>query len=152
MSPRRRKPDRCTARGRIFLNNTKATEETTEPIDRSGEGALRLSHLEEAVTRSRSPETGYVGSFHVFGKDGCWGEEGHCHELPPRRKFDRRRASANPQKIVVTMPEHFAARLTDGGQEAVLSIVVGLPERARGGEAASDGVLRFERLSVVTYA
>jgi tyrosinase len=115
--------------GRIFLNNPQATEDT-----------------------SRSLETGYVGSFHVFGKDGCWGEEGHCHELPPHRKFDRRRASANPQKIVVTMPEGFAAGLTEGGQEAVFSIVVGLPERARRGDAASDGVLRFERLSVVTYA
>jgi hypothetical protein len=53
-------------KGRVFVNNAKADENTP---------------LNEAK--------GYVGSFHIFGHDGCWGDEGHC-EIPPRRIYDSR--------------------------------------------------------------
>lgn len=52
--------------GRVFLNNPKANENTS---------------LNEA--------NGYVGSYHIFGHDGCWGDKGHC-EIAPRRTYDSR--------------------------------------------------------------
>ena len=53
-------------KGRVFVNNPKANENTP---------------LNEA--------NGYVGSYHIFGHDGCWGDKDHC-EMPPRRTYDSR--------------------------------------------------------------
>ncbi|MDX6670766.1 MAG: hypothetical protein QOI91_1129 [Solirubrobacteraceae bacterium] len=54
--------------GRVFLDN-KAADETTPLV----------------------PESGYAGSFTVFGHNGCAGDEGHC-DVPegPRDPFDLR--------------------------------------------------------------
>ena len=55
-------------RARVFLDNPTADQGT--PLD---------------------PESGYVGSFTVFGHAGCFGEEGHCHPAwPTTDDFDRR--------------------------------------------------------------
>ena len=53
-------------KGIVFVNNPKANENTP---------------LNEA--------NGYVGSYHIFGHDGCWGDKDHC-EIPPRRTYDSR--------------------------------------------------------------
>ena len=30
-----------------------------------------------------------MGSYHIFGHDGCWGDKDHC-EIPARRTYDSR--------------------------------------------------------------
>jgi len=52
--------------GRVFLNNPNANENT-----------------------DLSLESGYAGSFYIFGHGGCYGDEGHC-EIKQRRTFDSR--------------------------------------------------------------
>ena len=53
---------------RVFLDNPKADGDTP-----------------------REPESGYAGSFVVFGHGGCYGDEGHCAPDDRRRdEFDRR--------------------------------------------------------------
>ena len=52
--------------GRVFLNNPAASENT--PMDVGN---------------------GYVGSYHIFGHGGCFGDSGHC-EVAPRRTYDSR--------------------------------------------------------------
>ena len=34
-------------------------------------------------------ENGYVGSYHIFGHGGCFGDSGHC-DVAPRRTYDSR--------------------------------------------------------------
>jgi hypothetical protein len=52
--------------GRVYVNNPNADENT--PMDE---------------------KSGYVGSYCIFGNDGCWGDKGHC-EAKLQRKYDSR--------------------------------------------------------------
>ena len=60
--------------GRVFLNNTKADENTP---------------LNEA--------SGYVGSYYIFGNDGCWGDIGHCDPKIQRSYDSRVHSHISPQ-------------------------------------------------------
>src|SRR4051812_1568725 len=53
--------------GRVFINNTKANENT-------------------AMTLGNS----FVGSYHIFGHGGCFGDVGHCDILKERLPYDYR--------------------------------------------------------------
>ncbi|HZI69827.1 MAG TPA: hypothetical protein VFD60_01580 [Nitrososphaeraceae archaeon] len=55
--------------GKVFVNNPDADKNT--PLDE---------------------KNGYVGSYHIFGNDGCWGDKGHC-EARVYRKYDSRKHS-----------------------------------------------------------
>lgn len=115
--------------GRIFVNNP---------------GADRETPLEEG--------SGYLGSFFVFGKVECWGEDDdHCAQ-PAGRKFDRRRSPNRYAKVRVRTPEGVLERLVaqaDG--DLTLNLVAVLPEPDEEQYSPAD-VLRFERLAIVTYA
>ena len=55
----------CSYEGRIFLNNTKATNQT-----------------------KRNSKSGYAGSFFVFGHGDCYGAPGHCGPPQLRLPYD----------------------------------------------------------------
>lgn len=113
--------------GRIFVGNPDAGPET--PLD-DGEG--------------------YLGSFHVFGKVDCWGdEETHCHEPEPR-KFDHRRPPNRYAKIRVRTRDGALrdAAAKAGSDALTLRILTILPG---GSDAKADDVLRFDRVSIVAY-
>ena len=115
--------------GRIFLGNAGADENTP-----------------------RDEDSGFLGSFFVFGKLECWGEEGHC-EPPERVAFDRRRDPTRWAKARVRVPEGRLARVLEGaGDEPKLSIVAVVPRRPDYDGFKPEDVLRFDRLSIVTYA
>jgi hypothetical protein len=57
---------------RIYLNNPAANEAT-----------------------GVAPETGYAGSFHIFGHGGCLGDPGHC-DVVTRRLYDPRPGHPSP--------------------------------------------------------
>lgn len=114
--------------GRLFLNNPEATEDT------------ELVH-----------EQGYLGSFFVFGKLECWGEEGHCDE-PERRKYDRRRNPTRFSKVRLTAPLEVVRRASSEAELLTLSIVVVLTQVDDYRESSPGDVLRFARLSIITYA
>ncbi len=115
--------------GRLFLNNPEADRETI-----------------------RDEDSGYLGSFFVFGKVQCWGEdEGHCDPASDRR-FDRRHPPGRHAKIRVTVPEGRLARLiARGAEQATISVVAVRTSDADASAAPSDGPLRFGRLSVIAY-
>jgi hypothetical protein len=118
----------------------------------SYEGRIFLNNAEADAETARDAAHGYLGSFFVFGKVECWGEEGHCDE-PDRREFDRRRNPTRYAKFRVKIPEGaLARRLEDAGDEVTLSVVAVLPEREEYKRFDPVDVLRFERLSIVTYA
>jgi hypothetical protein len=116
--------------GRIFVNRPDADRDT--PTD---------------------AENGYLGSYFVFGKEKCWGDdETHCAQ-PAGRKFDYRRSPTRDAKIRVRTPEGRLAELVAGaGDELTLNLVAVLPEGEGEPERSADDVLRFERLAIVTYA
>jgi hypothetical protein len=115
----------------------------------SYEGRVFLSNPEADESTERTEENGYLGAFHVFGKAGCWGEEGHCDEPPERRKFDRRRSPTRYAKVRLTLPENLREIVGKREGELTLSVVAAVPPGQKGETA--DEVLRFSRLSIITY-
>jgi hypothetical protein len=117
--------------GRIFLNRPEADRET--PLDH---------------------DAGYLGSFFVFGKVTCWGEDDdHCAVDPSTRKFDRRRNPTRYAKVRVRTPDGLVRRLAEqAGSDLRLNVVAVIPEREDYTQYRPEDVLRFDRLSIVTYA
>lgn len=115
--------------GRLFLNNPEATRDT-----------------------SRDEEHGYLGSFFVFGKVECWGEdEGHCQPASERR-FDRRRPPGRHGKIRVTLADgRFERLVARAGDQATISVVAVRPQDLGAASASAGAPLRFGRLSVIAY-
>lgn len=93
---------------------------------------------------------GYLGSFSVFGKVSCWGEdEGHCHPASGRR-FDRRHPPGRHSKVRVTVPvERFVealARVEPDG--AIISVVT---VQSGDDRDDADSPLRMSRMSIIAY-
>jgi hypothetical protein len=119
----------------------------------SYEGRVFLNAPDADAETALDPRSGYLGSFFIFGKVECWGEdEEHCAE-PARRRFDRRRSPTRWAKVRVRTPEGALSRLVkDAGDELTLHIVAVMPELADYSNYQPADVLRFERLSIITYA
>jgi hypothetical protein len=116
--------------GRVFLNRSDADRDT--PPD---------------------PEQGYLGSFSIFGKVDCWGEtDDHCAQ-PAGGRFDRRRSPTRFAKIRVRTPDGLVRRLAgEADGDMTLNVVAVLPAREDYKDYDPADVLRFDRLSIVTYA
>jgi hypothetical protein len=111
--------------GRVFLNRPDADRDT--PLD--------TGH-------------GYLGSFFVFGKGECWGDdEDHCAE-PTARPFDHRRPPNRYAKIRVRIRDGVLQQLAAGADGDLTLHVVPV---VAGDETPPGDVLRFDRLSIVTY-
>ena len=74
----------------------------------------------------RDAVNGYVGSFHVFGHGGCWGDVGHC-EVRERRAYDPR-----PAHPLTPMTKHVIASPSEKEIQAVG--LIPLPEGADGSD------------------
>lgn len=120
-------------------------------VDHSGdsyEGRVFLDNPDADPATPRELESGYAGSFNVFGHGPCFGDEGHC-EVPtgPIHPFDYRRPHPlNRQLMVVTITEALQHRIDAGATEVHVTVV---PTNGRD-EDLGD-VLLFKRLSLVTY-
>jgi hypothetical protein len=116
-----------TYEARIFLDNPRATEKT-----------------------AREPESGYAGSYTVFGHGGCFGGEGHC--APKDRysdEFDRRPPHPlSPQTVSVTITEALGRV---AGDQVRVHIVAVAPKGMADISGISD-VLPCKRVRLVTYA
>lgn len=112
----------------------------------SYEGLVYIGNPDADASTGKDPQSGYVGSFNVFGHGGCFGAEGHCDNTEPeRRRFDNRplaRSIRMKKRVSITEPLRRAAA---PGGEVQFSIV------ARTTDPDPDGVLDVRRLSVVTY-
>jgi hypothetical protein len=113
----------------------------------SYEGRMFLNRPDADRTTPLSEDEGYIGSFFVFGKVECWGDdEEHCAPATGR-KFDARRPPPRYAKVRVRTPEGVVRRLAErAAGDLSLHIVAVAPEA----EERPD-MLRFDRLSIVTY-
>jgi hypothetical protein len=89
----------------------------------------------------------YVGSFFIFGHNGCFGDVGHCDIPRERDPFDLRPAhQLEPALRVLTVTEVVRGLLERGLDEAKVTVT------AHTAGKASDAVLGFETVRLATYA
>lgn len=122
-------------------------------VDHSGssfEARVFLNNPEADERTPRKAESGYAGSFYIFGHGGCFGDAGHC-DVPsaPVDPFDRRppHPLTPQQKTVIVTDALKRLRSNQGGSFTVTVVPVPSDSPVR----AEDDILRFERISLVTY-
>jgi hypothetical protein len=130
-------------------------------VDHSGasyEGRVYLN-APEADRSSGREHPCYVGSFHIFGHGGCFGDLGHC-DVPtgPRDPFDLRPAhQLTPATKVVIITDGLGRLLLEpsgtgraGGSvrppEITVTVVAVVP-----GGSSNDAVLGFNEVRLLTY-
>jgi hypothetical protein len=120
---------------RVFLNNKSANEQT-----------------------ARSPETGYVGRFVVFGHGRCFGEQDHCEPaitLAPGQAIDPsggHQHPLTPQTKILTITEPLRRILRSRGKRLRTLTFVPIsktPRREQRGLA--PGLFKYARVSLRTY-
>jgi hypothetical protein len=112
--------------GRVFVNNPDAGPDT-EPSD----------------------DSGYAGSFYIFGHGGCYGDEGHC-DVRPRDPYDPRPPHELwPTRKVVIATEAIRRAVQAGSTMTitVVPIVTATSEQV----AADEELPKFELVSVISY-
>lgn len=111
---------------RVFVNNQRATAKT-----------------------ATTAQNGYAGTFHIFGHGGCFGDVGHCEVRGLPRPYDPRPAHPlTPARKVVIATEAIrkvAARSKEITVTVVPIVLAGTPK------CDYENVLKFEKISVVTY-
>jgi hypothetical protein len=118
-------------------------------VDHSGEsfvGHIYLNNPDADHRTELAEESGYAGSFTIFGHGGCFGEEGHCDlDNEGRSVYDRRPPHPlTGQTITVVVTD--ALKRIAGRNVTVTVVPVGLGRR----RAAAD-VLRTSRVRLLTY-
>jgi hypothetical protein len=89
----------------------------------------------------------YVGSFHVLGHGGCFGDVGHCDVPGERDPFDLRPPHAlEPAIRIVNVTDSLRALLDRGVEAAKVTAIAS----TRGRE--TNEVLSFDTVRLATYA
>lgn len=115
---------------RVFLNNPAANADT--PL---------------------TPDSGYAGTFHVFGHGGCFGDAGHC-EVNDRGKSPtdlRGLHPLTPMRKEITVTDALNRVLQSGDLKTVTLVPLAIG-RPVGGDPANEDVLRYGSLKLLTYA
>jgi tyrosinase len=114
----------------------------------SYEGRVYVNFAEaDAATGREHPS--YVGSFHIFGHGGCYGDTGHC-DVPsgPRDPFDLRPPhQLTPATKVVIATDGLKRIIAAADDKSAIGVTV--VAIAPGDE--SNEQLRFDELRLVTY-
>ena len=114
----------------------------------SYEGRVYLNDAEAGAQTGRDKPT-YVGSFHIFGHGGCFGDLGHC-DIPsgPRDPFDLRPPhQLTPVAKVVIVTEGLRRCLAEAQDKSRLTVTV---VAVVPGEAGNE-VLRFQEVRLLAY-
>ena len=95
---------------------------------------------------------GYAGSFFLFGKGGCFGDEGHCDPRGPLDRFDHRMFHGDGTSRTVDVTAAVRRELVAGNREVLVTVV---PELADSAGVQVDGDLdnpvQFTQMALVTY-
>jgi tyrosinase len=111
---------------RVFLNNPTANQMT-----------------------AMTDQTGFAGTFNIFGHGGCFGDVGHCDVRGPRRPYDPRPAHplTPARKVVIaTEPLRRALKKNNKVTVTVVPIVLSATEKCD-----LQKVLKYTNVSIVTY-
>jgi tyrosinase len=128
-------------------------------VDHSGlsyEARIFLNQPDADADTPREPaaETGYVGSFHIFGHGGCFGDVGHC-DVPsgPRHADDLRLPHPlTPDTKLVVITEALRRLRDEGAADVTITVVAHVYDPAGlplGRDMAEP--LLFDSVRLVTY-
>jgi hypothetical protein len=124
-------------------------------IDHSGPSFEARVFLDNPRADTDTPledENGYVGSFHIFGHGGCFGDPGHCDITERPHPFDRRPPhQLTPQTRLVVVTEAVKRLAQTAGDTVGVTVVPVVEPLPPGAPAPTGDVLRFSRLSLITY-
>jgi tyrosinase len=124
-------------------------------IDHSGPSFEAHVFLDNAKADGDTPledESGYVGSFHIFGHGGCFGDVGHCEITERPHPFDRRAPhQLTPQTRLIVVTEAIKRLAQTAGDEVAVTVVPVVEPPPAGAPKPAGDVLRFSRLSLITY-
>ncbi len=118
-------------------------------IDHSGPSYEARVFLDQRGVSHGADSThrAYVGSFFIFGHNGCFGDVGHCDIPRERDPFDLRPAHQLEPAIRILTVTDAVRGLLERELEAVKVTVT-----AHTAGKASDDVLAFETVRLATYA
>lgn len=120
-------------------------------IDHSGpsfQAHIFIDRPDADEQTARELEQGYVGSFTIFGHDGCFGDVGHCDvsKGPPKDPFDIRPPHPLTPLTKTVIATEAIKRVTD---ETFTLTVIPVVPTADGPERAD--VLQLEHVRLITY-
>ena len=95
---------------------------------------------------------GYAGSFFLFGKGGCFGEEGHCDPRAPLDRFDHRLFHPDSTTRSVDVTAAVRREIAAGSSEVAITVVPWLADSAGvhvGGDL--DNPVQFTHAALVSY-
>ena len=115
----------------------------------SYEGRVFLNNPKADLNTPRTLQSGYAGSFHIFGHGGCLGDPGHCEVKEHREKYDFRLPHPlTPTRIRVTVTKALR-EIAKAAKEASVTIV---PVITAANELCdTENVFRFEGMRFVSY-
>lgn len=122
-------------------------------VDHSGssfEARVFINHPAADETTPLNEESGYAGSFFIFGHGGCFGDIGHC-DIPqgPRDPFDRRLPhQLTPRKKTVIITDTLRRLCLAGDSNFTVTVV---PVESDSPIAGAADLVRFEQISLMTY-
>jgi hypothetical protein len=123
-----------------------------EGLDHSGssyEGRVFVNNPDADADTELTLDSGYAGSYYIFGHGGCFGDEGHC-DVKPRGPYDPRPLHALwPTRKVVIATEAIQ-RAVEAGPTMTVTVVPVVT--ATTDKVPEDEELpKFELISVVAY-
>jgi tyrosinase len=115
----------------------------------SFEARVFLNTPEANVDTELNLESGYAGSFVIFGHGGCFGDSGHC-EVPPeaRDPFDKRPPHGMAPLTKLVEITDALKRARGAGDTIDVTVVPVQPSRR---QARQADVLFFTGLRLLTY-
>ncbi len=125
-------------------------------VDQTGASYRAAVFFDNPGANQETPEDaehGFAGSFSIFGKGGCFGDEGHCIPRGPQHRFDRRPPHpALPTLKVVRVTDAVQALLARGMTQTTVTLVATLADTA-GVQIEGDfeHPIQFSQLGLVTY-
>jgi tyrosinase len=125
-------------------------------VDQTGASYRAAVFFDNPGANQDTPEDtehGFAGAFSIFGKGGCFGDEGHCIPRGPQHSFDRRAPHpALPTLKMVRVTEAVRGLVGRGLTEVAVTVVPKLADTAGVKiEGDFDHPLQFGQLGLVTY-
>jgi tyrosinase len=99
----------------------------------------------------RTAESGYVGSFAVFGHGGCFGDEGHCEVRGPATPFDRRPPHQLVPATRVLVATDAVRRSIGRGRTVHITAVAEVRSSPLADPGVSADVLVVDQVALHTY-
>ena len=115
----------------------------------SYEGRVYINNRDANQNTAKTSPNGYVGSFHIFGHGGLYGDVGHCEIRKERRPFDYRpphQLTPLYKRLIVTRDLLRLGKNTDKFTITIVPILAG-------GSIIRivQEIVKVERISLITY-